>query len=203
MLGATCEPWPTSGRRSHSCPIEPRRNARYHRRRALRAEQEVQALDWEVHEPPERDLITIARTDAQIRAAFPSSMFPPTYPPAIPCVHPVVDAPVEDPEDDILEAMRGMSVAEILAHIQDSGCPRSSQHTPTPAAGVLSPLPSPLPSPPSPSGTTWPPLPPGPPPPYARVANSPAKSSMEHWPPLQPWRPSPPSCGAEGRRAEG
>lgn len=108
-----------------------------------------------MHEPAARDLRAVARTDAQIRAAFPSSMFPPVAEP---------EPPLEDPEDDILEAMRGMSVAEILAHIQDSGGAVSPAPTaPSPTA------PSPLPSPPSPRGTTWPPLPVGPPPAHARV----------------------------------
>ena len=164
MLGDTCEPWPPVGRQSHSCPIEPRPPRRnwFHRRRTSRAEREVQALDWEVHEPAGRDLRAVARTDAQIRAAFPSSMFPPACEP---------EPLLEDPEDDILEAMRGMSVAEILAHIQDS----TGDASPT--------APSPLPSPPSPRGTTWPPLPAGPPPAHARVHPFPP-AGADQWPPL-------------------
>ena len=78
---------------------------------------------------------------------------------------------LEDPEDDILEAMRGMSVAEILAHIQDS------------SGAVLPAAPSPLPSPPTPRGTTWPPLPPGSPPAHARVHPFPPGSAHQ-WLPL-------------------
>lgn len=159
--GADCKS--TSDRQSRSCSIEPRPPRRnwFNRRRTLRAEQEIQALDWEVYETATRDLPVVTRSDAQICAAFPSAMFPSTF-------EPVPEPQLEDPEDDILEAMRGMSVAEILAYIQDS-------------SGAMPPVapkvPSPLPSPPSPRGATWPPLPPGPPPAHARVHRFPPASA--------------------------
>lgn len=172
-MGATCEPGQSP--RPHPCAVEPRaprRNGFHRHRRAHRAAEQAQALyNWENRDSPPRDLLSVARTDAQIRTAFPSSMFPPTYIQTL--------APPEDPEDDILEAMRGMTVAQILAHIQDSGGSASPVRTFSPAIA-----PSPLPSPPSPNGTLWPPLPPGPPPVHAHVGPLPAKSSVEHWPSL-------------------
>lgn len=173
MTRATCEL--EQAPRPHLCAVEPRaprRNGFYRHRRAHHATEQTQALyDWENRQSPQRDLLRIARTDAQIRTAFPSSMFPPTYTQTL--------APLEDPEEDILEAMRGMTVAEILAHIQDADGSGSPVRTSSPSLA-----PSPLPSPTSPNGTLWPPLPLGPPPLHAQVGPLPAKSSEKHWPSL-------------------
>lgn len=131
------------------------------------------------------DDLRAARTDAQIRAAFPCALFatspspdpPPTIPYPIPSV--MVPAP-DDPEDDLMEAFRSMSVAQILAHISDASAP-----TMPPAM-----VPSPLPSPPAPSPLPqvrllWhPPLPPGPPPSHVLKAVPPPAGSYVHYPPL-------------------